>query len=426
MLFNPPRAARARRGTVLVLAAFAMVAILGVVAIAVDGGYMLDKRRHVQATTDAVALAAADILYQKYPSYKGLDGDGAALAQGLRIAAENGYANDAVNSVVTIRFSPERYEGGPDKGTVIPAGYVEVYVQHNQSRFFSLLFSSSAVPIKSRAVARGTWAPFKNGILVLDLHMKSALNSHGNGVANVSNAPVIVNSDDAEAAVTSGGGSLQAPVFDITGGYSGAGFTGTINTQTEPVPDPLRYLPAPDKTTMTLRSSTPTKISGGNHVLHSGLYIGGIAIQGAAKVTMQPGIYYMDGGGFSYKGQGSLTGLEVMIYNDPAKDTQSEGITGTGGGSATLTPPKTGLYQGISFFQARDANIDAIFAGNGKFNVTGTVYAAAALVRVSGEGDVAVGSQYISRALDLGGNGNLNIPWNPNTTAPTRVLQLVQ
>jgi hypothetical protein len=415
-----------RRGTVLILAAFAMAAIFGVVAIAIDGGYMLDKRRHVQAAADAVALAAADVLFQKYPSYKGLDSDGSALAQGLRIAKENGYTNDTTNSVVTIRFSPERYEGGPDKGTVIPAGYVEVYVQHNQKRFFSLLFSSSAVPIKSRAVARGMWAPFKNGILVLDLHMKSALNSHGNGVANVSNSLVIVNSDHAEAAITTGTGSLAAPSFDITGGYTGAGFTGTITTQTEPVPDPLRYLPEPDKTTMVVRSSTPLSISGGTHVLQPGVYIGGISIQGSAKVTMQPGIYYMDGGGFQYKGQGSLTGLEVMIFNDPVANTQSEGITGTGGGSATLTPPKTGLYQGISFFQARDANIDVIFSGNGKFNVTGTVYAAGALVRASGNGDVSVGSQYISRALDLGGNGNLNITWNPNVTAPTRVLQLVQ
>jgi hypothetical protein len=416
-----------RRGTVLILAAFAMIAIFGVVAIAVDGGFLLDKRRHVQATADAVALAAADVLFQRYPSYKGVDQDGSALAQGLRIAKENGYTNDGVNSVVTLRFSPELYLGGPDQGTAIPAGYVEVYVQHNQQRFFSLLFSSSAVPIKSRAVARGMWAPFKNGILVLDLHMKSALNSHGNGVVNVSNSLVIVNSDNDEAAITTGTGSLAAPSFDITGGYTGTGFTGTITTQTEPVPDPLRYLPPPDPTTMTVQSTHAMTIAAGVKVLHPGVYIGGIKILGTAKVTMQPGIYYMQGGGFHYMGSASLTGLEVMIYNDPVDATaQDEGINGAGGGTVMLSPPKTGLYQGISFFQARDADIDVIFAGNGKFNVTGTVYAAGALVRASGNGDASVGSQYISRALDLGGNGDLNINWSPDVTAPTRVLQLVQ
>jgi hypothetical protein len=416
-----------RRGTVLVLAAFAMAAIFGVVAIAVDGGFLLDKRRHVQATTDAVAMAAADVLFQRYPTYKGLDGNGDALAQGLRIAKENGYKNDGTNSVVTLRFSPELYLGGPDKGTVIPAGYVEVYVQHNQQRFFSLLFASSAVPIKSRAVARGMWAPFKNGILVLDLHMKSALNSHGNGVTNVNNSLVIVNSDSADAAVSSGGGSLSAPTYDITGGYTGTGFTGTINTGTEPVPDPLRYLPPPDPTTMTVQSNHPLMIAAGVKVLSPGVYQGGIKITGTAKVTMLPGIYYMLGGGFHYSGSASLTGLEVMIYNDPINQPAvDEGINGVGGGSVTLTPPKTGLYQGISFFQDRNDDVDVIFAGNGKFNVTGTVYAAGALVRASGNGDISVGSQYISRALDLGGNGNLNITWNPLTTAPTRVLQLVQ
>ena len=69
-----------------------------------------------------------------------------------------------------------------------------------------------------------------------------------------------------------------------------------------------------------------------------------------------------------------------MIYNDPKNDTQSEGITGTGGGSVTLTPPKSGMYQGISFFQD----------------------------------------------LDISGNGNVNIIWDPNSVAPVRVLQLVQ
>lgn len=417
---------RSRRGTVLVLAAIAMTAILGVVAIAVDGGVLLAKRRHVQATADAAALAAADVLFNKYLIYKGLDADGAALAQGLATAAANGYANDKTTSVVALTFSPGLYQEGPDKGTAIPAGYVEVILQHNQQRFFSLIFSDAAVPIRARAVARGLWVPTKNGVLVLDLHMKGSLNSHGLGKAVVANAPIYVNSDDPAAAITAGNGTLSAKEFDITGGYSGSGFTGPIVTKTDPLPDPLRFVPVPDPTTLTVQSTTRKQISGGTHVLQPGVYQGGIKIQGAAKVTMQPGIYYMDGGGFTYNGQGALTGLGIMIYNNPVKDTQSEGITGTGGGTATLSPPTSGPYQGIIFFQERGSNVDAIFAGNGVFDIKGTIYAANALVRVSGNGDVSVGSQYISRAVDLGGNGNLNIPWDPNSVAPTRVLNLVQ
>ncbi|MCI0637495.1 MAG: pilus assembly protein TadG-related protein [Gemmataceae bacterium] len=415
-----------RRGSVAILVAVSLTAIIGVVAIAVDGGLLQEKRRHVQATADAVALAAADVLFSRYPQYQGLDADGAARKQGLATAAANGCPNDKTTAVVTLTFAPGVYQDGTDKGKPIPAGYVEAIVQFNQKRHFSRIFASESIPVRARAVARGMWVPYKNGILVLDPHAKAALNAHGNGKINVPNAPILVNSDHATAAITSGGGTVVAPEFDITGGYSGTGFTGTIKTGVAPTPDPLRYLPPPDPTTMIVRSATQFSVSGGVHILYPGVYQGGIQIQGSAKVTMMPGIYYIDGGGFTYKGQGSLIGLEVMIYNKPTNGTQSEGITGTGGGTVTLTPPTSGIYQGITFFQDRSSNVDVIFAGNGTFNITGTFYAAGALVRVDGNGDVAIGSQYISRLLDLGGNGNLNIPWNPNTVAPTRVLQLVQ
>jgi hypothetical protein len=373
-----------------------------------------------------VALGAADLLYTNYRNYQGLDVDGAALAQGLRTAASNGYANDKTTSVVSLHFSPEVYAAGPDKGKTIPAGYVEVILQHNQKRFFSLVFGSAPVPVIARAVARGTWSAGKNGIVVLDLDDKGALNTSGNGTFTVANASVLVNSNHAQAALSNGGGSLSAPAFDIVGGHSGGGFSGTITTGALPAPDPLRYLPPPDPDALTVRSTIRMTISGGKHTLDPGVYRGGIAIQGAAKVTMNSGIYYIDGGGFSYKGQGSLIALEVMIYNDPKNDTQSEGITGTGGGSVTITPPATGKYQGITFFQERNSDIDVIFAGNGLFNITGTFYAANALVRASGNADLSIGSQYISRALDISGNGDVNIVWTPDGVAPVRVLQLVQ
>ncbi|MCI0376879.1 MAG: hypothetical protein L0215_04690 [Gemmataceae bacterium] len=80
-------------------------------------------------------------------------------------------------------------------------------------------------------------------LLVLDPHAKAALNAHGNGKVNVPNAPILVNSDHATAAVTSSGGTVLAPEFDITGGYSGTGFTGPMKTGV--APPPIRALSAP-------------------------------------------------------------------------------------------------------------------------------------------------------------------------------------
>src|SRR5436305_1327936 len=56
-----------RRGAVAVLVAVCLTALLGVVVLAVEGGVLLAEKRHVQATADAAAMAAACVLYDYYP-----------------------------------------------------------------------------------------------------------------------------------------------------------------------------------------------------------------------------------------------------------------------------------------------------------------------------------------------------------------------
>ena len=75
-----------------------------------------------------------------------------------------------------------------------------------------------------------------------------------------------------------------------------------------------------------------------------GVYHGGIAISGQANLTMEPGIYYMDGGGFSFTGQGNLVANGVMIFNAPKKTSDVVSISGTG--SIVMSPPTSGHLQG--------------------------------------------------------------------------------
>lgn len=57
-----------RRGTVAVIVALSLVAVLSVVALALDGGILYEDRRDIQAAADAAALAAADDLFNNYGS----------------------------------------------------------------------------------------------------------------------------------------------------------------------------------------------------------------------------------------------------------------------------------------------------------------------------------------------------------------------
>ena len=48
-----------RKGTVVVVVAISLTALLAFVALSIDGGLLVDKRRQVQSASDAAALAAA-------------------------------------------------------------------------------------------------------------------------------------------------------------------------------------------------------------------------------------------------------------------------------------------------------------------------------------------------------------------------------
>src|SRR5438093_12570012 len=125
-----------RRGTGAQLVAVCLTHLLGIVAIALDGGALLSERRHAQALADAAARAAACDLYNNYATNQGTDPNGSAVQSALGTAAANGYANDGKSSVVTVNIPPQSGD------YVGQAGYAEVLVQYNQQRSFSSIFSS--------------------------------------------------------------------------------------------------------------------------------------------------------------------------------------------------------------------------------------------------------------------------------------------
>jgi hypothetical protein len=425
--FQPTARRTLRRGAVVVLVAVCLAVILAFVAIALDGGGLLERRRQAQATADAAALAAAEDLFRNYPKNKGLDPDGTAIARALAIAAANGFSGDGTQSTVTVRMSPQAYLGGPNEGKTLPKGYVEVSVEYNQPRYFSAMLGSGNIAVPARAVARGKWEPSYVGIHVLDLHGSAALKASGESFSSVTGASVIVNSDAADAAVTNGGTVAASPVY-ITGGSSvvggKGGFLGEVVYGTPPEPDPLRHIPEPSPSELTVQSNNKTHYSAGNRTLSPGVYKGGISASGKANVTLLPGIYYMDGGGFSFSGQGDLVAQGVMIFNAPTKSSDVVDISGTG--SIVMSPPTDGIYKGLTLFQDRQATNVMSVSGGGYMNITGTFYAADALLKVSGGGDSKIGSQYVSRFLDIVGNGGLGIDYNPDQAIPRRVLQLVE
>ncbi|MBI1916732.1 MAG: hypothetical protein HYS12_18660 [Planctomycetes bacterium] len=399
-----------RRGAVLGWLVICLGVIVIIVALGTDGGRMMEERRRVQAAADVAALAAAADLYQHYSDNQGHDPNGTAAAAALSAAADNGCPNDGTHSVVTVNIPPQ---SGIFAGK---AEYVEVLVTSQLSGTFSAAFTSDRLPVKARAVAVGR--PKALGLMVLSPSAAGAFSNSSKGNVTVLNAPIIVNSSDAAAYDLSGTSTTQAAYHQVVGGVHNQGATliGPVQTGADPSADPLRTLPAPNAADYPLQSDTPLSIgSGSDVVLQPGVYHGGISIGGTAKVTLAPGVYILDGGGFTFIGNGSLTANRAMLFNTGGSSSAPVKITGSG--TVTLTPPTDGPYQGLSIFQDRTLSQTVHLAGNGNYQISGAVYAPGAAVSLSGNGTSgtnSLGGGYICNTLQVSGSSSFSVSMAAN------------
>jgi Flp pilus assembly protein TadG len=402
---------RARRGTVTVWVVACLSVLVGVAAVGMDGGRMMDERRSAQAAADAAALAAGADMYENYAANTGADPDGTARAAALLAAAANGYANDGTNSVVTVNIPPA---SGPFAGK---AEYAEVVIESNIDAGFSRIFSAGKLAVRARAVARGR--PRAIGIIALSPSGAGAIRTSGSGSLRVLDASIAVNSTDPLAYTNTSGDLVSADSFEIAGGYqnNGAGLVGPVHTGVPPTDDPLHTIPPPDPAAYTVRSASKLTVGGNGATLQPGVYRGGIAIRGGGTVTLAPGVYIIDGGGLSIGGNSTLTGTGVTIYNTGGA--AAGPIDTTGNTTITLTPPTSGPYAGISIFQDRTLTTPVTISGNTKLQIGGTVYAPAAAINVSGSSTVtpyAPGGGIIAAQVSVSGNGTMTV--DPGSNRP--------
>jgi hypothetical protein len=358
--------------------ALALVAIISMVALAMDGGRLLAERQHVQAAADAAALAAAGVLYQEYPTNGGLDLAGNARAAALRMTAANGIT-DGTNAVVTVNIPPTQgdFAGKP--------GYAEVIVSNRIAVSFSVIFRYSQLTVNARAVARGimTSSGTASGFYVLASTGKAAFHATGTTILTIASASLYVNSSDANAVETDSGSSITAASFQfVGGGYNAGALNGPITQPAPPAADPLAALPPPSFSAYPVQSGSSMNVNG-TVTLQPGVYVGGITIAGG-NVTLQPGIYLMNGGSGFKVNNGTVNGTGVMIYSG-ADSTHTAGVINIAtGATVNLSPPTSGAYAGVTLFQDRQVNQKVVIGASHNKNITGAIYAPAAEVDLSG------------------------------------------
>ncbi|MDP8903734.1 MAG: hypothetical protein M3N29_00195 [Chloroflexota bacterium] len=144
-------------------------------------------------------------------------------------------------------------------------------------------------------------------------------------------------------------GGMFTIVGEAVGNFNPAPTTGR-----SPVPDPFASLPAPSADGLPVRSSARFRITG-TRILSPGYYRGGWEIDGTA--LLRPGLYYIDGGGVSVKGGGSL-------YSIDAAATETTDATW----SSNCTPTACGV---LIFNTGQDSMGGIVAAGSHRIRLRG-------------------------------------------------------
>ena len=352
-----------RSGAVIPLVAIALVAVLGLAALSIDGGNMYRERRNTQVAADAAADAAAMELLAGFPKNGGVDTTDKARRAARALASAHGFGESSV--VVNTPPLSGAFAG--------KTGYVEVLVKTNPSRFFSRIFGDKALEVNSRAVAAGSLIPTKASVLVLDPTKKNALKLKGRSSSLSVGGDVIVNSDNKRAVEVNKKAQLKAEHVLVTGGLgksSKRNIDADIQTGVGPTPDPWESMPAPLKGPTLNANDFKTVVGASNtYTLNPGTYKE-LKFDKNDKVTLKPGIYYVDGGGFELKGDSTLSGSGVTIYN-----TGKRGFKVATKGDVKISPPTSGTYKGISLFQDTAKKTKVEFSKQFHSDISGIIYA---------------------------------------------------
>ena len=417
----------------LVWVSILMLAIVGFVALAIDGARAVSARHHLQTAADAAALAAAlnlvDDTGSDYAGTRRIAHDIAAAhsvaGAALTLAAND--ANDAGGDVVIGRWDEDERSFTPDTGS---PNAVQVTVRRTAASgngelpfVFGGLFGLTGGDFIASAVALlEIDTPY---IIVLDESAQAAMALGGSAKLIVDDGSVHVNSSASCAAEIKGSSGLDTPEITVVGDVCGADdISGDIDTDGEVKPDPFGHLLPDSAAWDAFRDGLPKpkgaggKINGGG--VHSpGHYPQGLRMTGG-NASLQPGSYLFGGNGVRMSG-GSLQGDGVTIFLDA-------GAACDIGGNASvfLSPPGAGTYAGMTLFShpANTADDTVSLGGGGDVDIKGVVYVPEGGLAMSGNaGSKQIGGLVVNM-LDFTGTADYHITGEdiPPTDDPTSRL----
>jgi hypothetical protein len=397
------RVLKDKKGNVLVVAAAALPLFVGAAGLAVDTIHLSVAKRQLQRAADSGALAAA-----------------------YAIAAGNSHQDavtadvDQRNRIISLSQAPTIERGPAGTEWAGDDQAVRVRLAAERPTPFMGFFIAGSQELIAEATAR----VFGTGqYCVISLYDGTDSGIVVSGNADVALGCGMATNARGSQAVTAGGSSSvsASPIAAMGNIPSSNRFA--PGTQLQPFSvrqqDPLGHVPNPPagfcSTPLGAMANQPNATSSFSPGCYSEIDLKGTA-------TLQPGVYYVNGGDVSFGSQANVTGNNVVIVM-----TGTNGNAGdfkiNGGATLNLTAPTSGPHRGVAFYRDRRAPvIDIKMNGGGNFNIRGAFYMPTADIDMLGNFDMSADClQIVGRILTFKGTADLrnNCPANSGAGAFT-------
>ncbi|MFN8411926.1 MAG: pilus assembly protein TadG-related protein [Anaerolineales bacterium] len=404
-----PKTKFPEKGQALIIIVFSFIGLLGMAALAIDGGNAYLERRKTQSAADAAALSGA------IARIKGNDWREYALAS----AKSNGYDNNGITNTVELNTPPTSgpYVDNPE--------YVQVIITSHINTFFGVVIGIPQIVVSTQAISQTKPAEYGqmfNGDALVslapeskcDVPNKRAFWLHDEATLTMVGGGIFVNSDNPDCAFIEQGSAgirfLDDNSLVIVGGADIQKPQLILPTPPQTGAVPIIFPPPFQMPKITCGKSA-TVISGSGTIDANGLPINMTMSAGAWEGDFPPkGVNYLEGGIYCIRGDvlvdGLLSGTDVVLFVEEGN------IHIQGSAEIQLSAPKIGPLQGLLIYLPIE-NLGRV-ALNGNFNSSyrGTILAPSAGIHLNGiESKEGYHSQIIGKYIEVGGIDNIKITY---------------
>jgi Flp pilus assembly protein TadG len=403
---------KSESGQAIILIVFGIIAMVGLTALAIDGGNAYADRRQAQSAADTAALAGA-LAKINNPGLSGTALQSVVASAVQSRAASNGYANNGTTSTVQVFNPPISGQFSCANSPANCNDYIQVVITSTTKTYFAPVVGMPQITNTVEAVAKaklGTPGMMDNGAAIAGLQKNGCDSVYiaGNGQLQTWGGGLFSNSTSSCGMHFQGSANVQT--HQGSGGINmvGSGYQTTgnpsIDTHNEGFHTGLQQQPYPPL-------NLPNPICAGQatqsgSTLSPGTYNGNFPPNGVTN--LQPGIYCIYGDWSQTTG--NLSGSNVVLVFETGA------INLRGNMTSTLRAPTSGPFTGLLIY-APISNTNGMHL-NGDINLdwVGTVLLPAGPVFLNGNNTQSqkTNSQIIGYTVEISGSADVQINMDPS------------